>query len=464
MSEDRRSNGDRSRSSSNADSQLKRTTSVSRATGLSSHPVQFAGAANSPPPQLPAKLSGPIPRAPASMGGNRTRVASYQAREARIPRESMVEFADFIRNTGPPGESGPAALRNAPVIAPAPLAKDTFDISGRMSMANNRPRLQAREAAIDSREDNSDLIDFIRRGPPNASNPRIPRSVAPFRTTMDSDQMSGAVGGKAVDASLPNIRYSQASTNNTTESMAAPSMHSSINSQSALLKNKPSYQSGTFDDEDLMPKRKTRRVKDPYAIDFSDEEDDTPQTYTRPPKPAAKEESLADFLRNYDPPPSAEPTAFDLSGSGMARPKKKSSAPSLMGRFTRGSSNGGNTNGNHANGSSQVNGSNGATNGPTKSRGYIPLQVNMPPGYDKYGPIGDAPTGVPKPSTGRVQMKKFEPREPVPSASRSTTQDLADFLRNSGPPPSASPQYSPSADDDGGFPRVFGRRKKSAYA
>jgi hypothetical protein len=398
------------------------------------------------------------------MGGNRTRIASYQARDARVPRESIAEFADFIRNTGPHGASAPAPVRTS--TAPTPVAKDSYDQASRASTASNRARLQAREAAIDSREDNSDLIDFIRRGPPGGGNPRIPRTVAPFRTTMDSDQMSGAVGGKAIDANLPDIRYSQASTNNTAESMVAPSMHSSINSQSALLKNKPSYQSGTFDDDDMMPKRKTRRVKDPYAIDFSDEDDDLDpygSNKRRPPKPAPKEESLADFLMNFEPPPAAEPVPFDLSSSSRAGIKKKSSTPSLMARFGRGgtsSSAASASSGSHATGANGANGANGAT----KSRGYIPIQVNMPPGYDKYGPIGDQPTGVPKPSAGRVQMKRFEPREPVPSAGRSTTQDLADFLRNSGPPPGMGPQHSPSADDDAGFPKVFGRRKKPAYA
>lgn len=452
-SEDARVANDRSRSSSGA-TDLKRTPSITVATGLNSHPI---------PKEVPNpnNLNGPVPRTPG--GAARPRANPPQARDARVPRESVMDFAEFIRSTGPTGNNAPAPLRNVGgSVAAAKMA--AANESRRASAASARPRLQAREAVTDSREDSSDLIDFIRRGPPSsgATNPRIPRTVAPFRTTMDSDQMSGAVGGRAVDASVPNIRYSQASTNVT---------ESSFSSNTALLRNRPSYQSGnTFDDEDMMPKRKTRRVRDPYAIDFSDEEED--EDYGRPAaKPAAKEESLADFLRNYNPPPEpASPIPVEVPQN---RPKKKASAPSLMSRFGRGGGSSSQTNG--ANGAA----SNGIDSRPLSSRnssgrGYIPIQVNMPPGYDKYGPIDPASSRgpaarPPMPSsatTGRVPMKKFEPREPVSSSTR--TSELADFFRNSEPPASAMGgpargPYSPPMDDDAGVPKAFGRRKKSAY-
>jgi hypothetical protein len=439
-------NADRSRSSSNAD--LKRSPSVTRATGLNSHPVM-------PDLKAHSKPNGPIPRAPmGTMANAKTRGSIPQARDARVPRESIIDFADFIRTTGPPGDNTPKPIRST--TAPIAVAKMSTDSGSRASM--NRPRLQARDASIDSREDNSDLIDFIRRGPPSGpNNPRIPRTVAPFRTTMDSDQLSNLVGGKAVDATLPDIRYSQASTNVTDMSM--PSMHSSITSQSALIKNRsPMAQSGSmFDEEDMMPKRKTRRVRDPYAIDLSDEDED--EEFERRPRPPAKqEESLAEFLKNYQPPP--EPPAVEP----IQRPKKKASAPSLMARFGRGNSSNNN--------SSNANSINAAESRSLSSRsgggrGYIPIQVNMPPGYDKYGPIEIKPA---KPSTStvnvgnRVPMKKFEPREAV-SSSTTRTSDLAAFLRNSEPPPqmSGGASYSPTfeQDDSNGLSRMFGRRKKS---
>jgi hypothetical protein len=243
-------------------------------------------------------------------------------------------------------------------------------------------------------------------------------------------------------------------------------MHSSVNSTSALIKNKPSpMPSGMgFDEEDMMPKRKTRRVRDPYAIDISDEEMDD-EDFVPAPKPPAKEESLADFLRNYQPPP--EPVM-----PPQKVPKKKASAPSLMGRFTSRSS----SSNNNVNAAQQ-------SASPSESRsvlsraapkGHIPLQVNMPPGYDKYGPVGDSSPGggvaaqSSRPriasgpgSAGRVPMKKFEPREAVPSASR--TSDLASFLRDSEPPPEMDARaHSPvHFEEPGGLAKVFGRRKKT---
>ncbi|KAG7113811.1 hypothetical protein HYQ44_008513 [Verticillium longisporum] len=438
---------DRERSQPSSNTAVKRSGSTSRATGLNSHPVSEL--------KPNAKPTGYIPRAPPNANTNRSKSGGPQARDARVPRESMIDFADFIRSTGPTGENGPAPLRNG--NGQVPSVKNSID-SRRVSSNSNRPRLQARDAAVDSREDNSDLIDFIRRGPPSShNNPRIPRHVAPFRSTMDSDQMTGAIGGKAIDASLPNIRYSQASTNVTDVTM--PSVQSSVNSQSALIKN--NRQNDVIDEEEFMPKRTQRRVKDPYAIDFSDEEDE--DDLDGPPKPPQKqEESLADFLRNYQPPP--EPVVQTPLAN---RPKKKASAPSLIGRFTRGINHG-----------SQ---SQAATNGGAQASlaeprssssrqvggalGHIPIQVSMPPGYDQYGPI-DGTRQPATQSSGRVPMKKYEPREASSAVTR--TSDLASFLRDSEPPPQLNPPSLYSTQEQSssgsGFSKMFGRRKKSSMA
>lgn len=411
-----------------------------------------------------------------------------------MPRESLADFAEFIRSTGPTGGSA-----QVPRNAPRNATKSSID-SGRPStttsgIANrSRPRLQAREASTDHRDDNSDLIDFIRRGPPSTGgNPRIPRTVAPFRSTMDSDQMSGAVGGKAVDA-VVDLRSSQASTNITDYS----SVQSSINSTSALLpatsnRNKPlpgngrSYggadtasptNNNTFDDDMPMPKRKTRRVRDPYAIDLSDEDEMDEEDYLaalapgprKPqPKPVREEESLMDFLRNVPPPPPEPTPEVKAFVEARAVPKKKGSAQGLMARFTwsrgdkertgsKGSIGGGpgsplfgGGSGNDAQrpaASVRTNTNMSAsTNG---SRGYTPIQVNVPPGgSEKFGmgvsgggsrpPVsmmngmGMSANGVPSSGRPRVPMKKFEPREAVSVPSRATS-DLADFFKNSGPP------------------------------
>ncbi|KAI3400096.1 hypothetical protein diail_4326 [Diaporthe ilicicola] len=485
----RQSTRDRAASAATSRSgDVKRSGSVTRLSPLSSHPVD-----------LPEdeSVNGPSPRAPPVSMANRARGAAPQARDARVPRESLVEFAEFIRATGPSGASGadpgPALKRNQSLMTnrTAPRQKPSSNMSldyGRPSMGGSvsRARLQARGATVDNDSDNSDLIDFIRRGPPSTGgNPRIPRTVAPFRTTMDSDLLKSAVGGKAQDATLPDVhdtRYSQASTNVT--EMSAPSVQSSINSQSALLGRKqPSGQTGNpFDEPDMMPQRKQRRVRDPYAIDLSDEEEEDdfdPQPRRKAQQP--KEESLIDFLNSAPPPPESNPVPFNLPrtqsvpAQPMQAPKKKASAPSLMSRFRQNNSaaTSGNSNGMKSPTKSQKMSDSRSqkSSAPAASKGYIPIQVNIPTGGDlfpTYSSTSAAPAVPSMPSnmsssrpSGRVPMKRFEPRDAVSVPSRGTS-DLADFLRSSGPPPSMDPApYAPEQPENNGGSRLFGRRKKS---
>jgi hypothetical protein len=100
----------------------------------------------------------------------------------------------------------------------------------------------------------------------------------------------------------------------------------------------------------------------------------------------------------------------------------------------------------------------------------------MPPGVDKYSPsYGSSKpmpsmAGGPPGSAGRVRMKKFEPRDAVAVPSRSGTSDLAEFLRNSAPPPGAispsaiSPDAYSSKGESGGFSKVFSSRRKPNLA
>ncbi|KAF0637317.1 hypothetical protein NXS19_003724 [Fusarium pseudograminearum] len=324
---------------------------------------------------------------------------SAAPRDARVPSESIADFADFIKSTGPPGDSRP----------------------------------------------------IQRNGPPGANSNRIPQSIAPWDTTGAAEPS----GGKAVDANIPDIRYSQASTHGTESSM--PSIHSSINSNTALLKNKgqPASANKMFDDDDMMPKRKTRRVKDPYAIDFSDEDEEDDEVLLATPKPPVKkEESLAEFLMNCEPPP--EPVSAPISEK---MPKKKASAPSLMGRFSRKESQS-----STAPASPKANDSRSLSS-RAGLRNYIPIQVNVQSGYDKYGiPTGEnqsRPPPVSSASSGRrVPMKKFEPREATSNVSR--TSDLAAFLRSSEPPPEPIAAPSPPVKEESGssLSKMFGRLRK----
>ncbi|KAG8419731.1 hypothetical protein J3458_004573 [Metarhizium acridum] len=407
--------------------------------------------------------AGPVPRAPTTVTASTVRDNGATAREARVPPDSASDFAEFIKATGPADETKSYTV---PKLGSPPVSSDKGYRESRRASATgiiNRSRYQPRDATVDGRVDNSDLIDFIRQGPPiAASNHRIPRHVAPFRNTMDSDQMSGAIGGKAIDANIPDIRSSRTSTNVTESSM--PSMQSSVNSKSALIKHKaPKIPNKAFDDDNMMPKRKTRRVRDPYAIDFSDEEGEVDQydhVLDTPKLPVKKEESLAEFLQNYEPPP--EP----VSTPAPRLPRKKASAPSLIGRFTRGSKDKEKEKDSATvKGMPEVRSVSRASSG----RGYIPIQVNIPPGYDKYNPMNGniGANRARGPSTtsstaGRVPVKKFEPREAA--SKRSETADLAAFLRESGPPLNNSPmainRRSSQQEDSGGFTKMFGRRKK----
>ena len=275
-------------------------------------------------------------------------------------------------------------------------------------------------------------------------------------------QMSGASGGRAIDAVLPNVRDSHASTNLTEAS--APS---STNSQSALLKkvNRPVvHASNNFDDDDMVPKRKQRRVRDPYAIDLSDEDEEDLDLFP-PPKPK-KEESLIDFLNNYEPPPEPAPKPKPPP----TLPKKKS-APSLMTRLRSG--------GHSASGSfagltrrtSNIEARSLHSRAST-TKGYTPISVNIPSGSDKLSDkLSDKfgieppppPRPQPQPPSGRVPMKKFEPRDA--HLTSTATSDLASFLRDSEPPPSTLASSVTSHADDksgGGISRMFERRKKSS--
>jgi hypothetical protein len=270
---------------------------------------------------------------------------------------------------------------------------------------------------------------------------------------MDSDQMSGAVGGRAIDASLPDPRYSQAST----------SAHNSVTSQSALLvnasKNKPLPIQSTrddFEEEDMMPKRKTRRVRDPYAIDFSDEEEEEEYEAARKPR-VTQEESLADFLRNVPPPPESTVTPIFVPDKNV---RKKSSASNLMARFGR------NGSGPQIPPKPDVN--NQATRPQQARQLYTPIAAKYSTTMNFDRPVPPTNNYVSQLDTARnaprtkVAQKSYQPRDAVYSGSR--TNDLADFLMRSEPPSTLQTQpqtFTPTLqkEEASTFQRMFGRKK-----
>ncbi|KAF2628637.1 hypothetical protein BU25DRAFT_430488 [Macroventuria anomochaeta] len=350
------------------------------------------------------------------------------AREPRIESESMRDFADFIRSTGPsPGQEktvqpfvnisgnglkSPNGSSTSVGRKSSTKQSSTHTIDG----PSTRPRvnMEPRSPAGLS-TGNDDLIDFIRQGPSNGpeGQPRIPRSVAPFRTTVDSDQFENMLAGHGnvesaygSKASTLNSQHSIQTSNSRTGLIAPP------NVVQPAYSNTSQNQSGsmTLSSEPVIT-RTRRRIKDPYAIDLSDEEDeDEDQLTALPPsnKPSApRQESLVDFLNEMEPPsgPSAgkpQPLMLSQETIAMAKTRANSSNSSLSSSAT-------------------ATRSNGAGNGAAP------------------------PMGFPSSSGGeamRAHKPKVAARAPVVGdvrANRTATSDLADFLRNSGPPEPVGP-------------------------
>lgn len=242
---------------------------------------------------------------------------TVQARDARPAAESIRDFAEFIKSTGPPGPIDPGPL-------PVPGSPRSSDVTEALKKGNppsrgNAPKLQARSATAPKDDQTHGLIDFLREGPPAPGGHPIPRVTAPFRDPTDSE------ASEPERAERVPTRASQASTLGS--SMANKSF-TSVGSRTGLLDStrRATAQPGastngtTPSEGDAFPARKQSRVRDPYAIDLDDDELDD---LLEPQKPKREEESLMDFLRNV-PPPDAQPSPqpFNLSSNKMRVPPK----------------------------------------------------------------------------------------------------------------------------------------------
>jgi hypothetical protein len=271
--------------------------------------------------------------------------------------------------------------------------------------------------------------------------------------------MSAALSSNRL-STLPEDRDPQMSNFSMDTSMQSLSM---VNSSSAMLNKKlakplPQVHLAFEEEEDMMPTRKTRRVKDPYAIDFSDEDDDDDEL-TLPSKgpPKRVEESLIDFLNSVPPPDtSAMSSIFDEPAPA---PKK-----TIMTRFSR-------SNSVTSTSSSSTRNSVLTRNTVLPRNSSLPRPPSASP--KKHTPISPQySTTPPRPRSnyaaqvtlqrkpGSRASQKHAPREATHSRNTPST-DLADFLMNTPPPPS-SLVAQPLAKEEGGFARMFGRRKKVA--
>ncbi|KAL2861454.1 hypothetical protein BJX68DRAFT_5249 [Aspergillus pseudodeflectus] len=365
---------------------------------------------------------------------NRQKTKAPQPRDARPSLESSSDFAQFIRNSGP---SSPTATSPSATIKSAPDRRfsDATELSKRPSRADSSvsrmsargPRLQARPAAVPKGEVTSDLIDFIREGPPTVGARRIPRTVAPFRSTMDSDDLNYEQG-------TPSVTSTQG------ESIATKSQIS-VSSRTGLLESAngasvragpPKVQpssSARSNDEDPRPKRTQRRVPDPYAIDWDDDEF---ELMLEEPKPKREEESLIDFLRNV-PPPQAEPQTQPVA---LSNPPSKAvtgglgGASGMKARLLRSSS------------SEKTPSLKSSKN----SLRYQPDQHSI--GSSNY----TTKVGAERRTGASYGLAAVTERQTETSA-------LADFLRNTGPPEPPTPRAPPPKESSFSR-RLFIRRKK----
>ncbi len=335
----------------------KSVSSIKTDTGLRSSPLKEESRAepSTTMPIPPAPVSRPATSKSATPSKFRSRV---EPRDAKVDRNTSRDLADYLRSTGPendqqlpralnsrPGTSNTTATTTTRVGPQYPLPPRLGTSSG-ASVASGRSamsRYAPRDAKVSKNATTSALADFIREGPPRAAGDhRIPRTVAPFRTTMDSDDLNGMAPSGDKDVAG---RGSVASTYDN-------SVQSSTTSHTALLDGSRKAAMGQMNgsrpsasaartpvqpaSNDATPVRTQRRVRDPYAIDDSDEEI---EEEIATPKPRRDEESLIDFLRNTAPQPNNAPPPVLALGSSSAVPsnqgiQKKASSSGIKERLT----------------------------------------------------------------------------------------------------------------------------------
>ena len=426
-------------------------------------------ASTGPPPTqqkyIPSSKS--VPPTPTT---SKTKSSLGSPREARVERDNIRDLADYARSTGPDGPGQlPKALPSA--TAQSKSGSSTGTTSARPS-TGSRTRFLARDATVSRHAESSELIDFIREGPPRVpGDHRIDRKVAPFRTTMDSDDLNGIAPERNADH---NGTASVASTQN---SSVARSMQSSVTSRTALLessnRNKTQAAAPTKQPASMTlrqsalagdgtPKRTRRRVRDPYAI--SDSEDDDLEETAPPPKTKTQEESLIDFLRNTAPPPNMTTRPImtsDSSTTSSSTIRPQSSNPGLKDRLLHTAT----MNGMNRKMSNSTRPKRDAEAAPptttytnNAARPESPHLTQMGSKLDTYRPT--KPTHASIMERNR-QRSKIEAREPRTGGN---TSDLADYLRSSGPPPSAKVGGEAKEDEDAmkeqaGFRKFFGRNR-----
>lgn len=406
------------------------------------------------------------------------RRSGLMAREPQVVTESTRDFADFIRSTGPAREpevlpimtnrsSSAASIRSTSQSRPASVGASSVRSMNRSTKQSenvppvptvpsgkSRSNMQPRNATS-AADGSSELIDFIRSGPNLNDAPddnrqhRISRSVAPFRTTMDSDQLVDW-GERLANSELKSSADASPNARSASRSSFKSSFRTSSNSKSALLSgpstaNEPYHPAHGSQPPTLSlprsvlpdanaPVRKRVRSKDPYAIDmFDDEDDDDDGLLTALPRNQPQQESLMEFLRNSGPNTPNEPAAAAAVGTAAAG--SRSQAPVVTPR--RSSNQGLKTFGADA----VSMGRRGS--GPKKDASQQSLPRN-----------GTTSTAV-----GPITKPRSQLEARGDSQNANGTLDLSDYLRSSGPDANAT-----SARQNSKVPPAKLERKKSGLS
>lgn len=384
-------------------------------------------------------------------------MATSLARDAKPANESTRDFADFIKSTGPAGPPGPTTPTTPASAVDAPKSRtssssrgrrlsDSTDLSKKFirpgsglsssTRGTSGPRLQARAAVAPKGEQTSELIDFIREGPPTPGSHRISRSVAPFRNTMDSDDMNNSTVRESRTSTPDEPAAGKSLTSFGTGAKASSTRGNAQKEPTPAPAPAPALAPKTDDFDAPMPARKQRRVPDPYAIDDDDDEE-LEELLGLQEKPKREEESLIDFLRNATPPPQ-DPTPPSPITTNTKATAKSSSSTGMRARFLRSAS------------------EKMPASKPSKSS--LRSTQTDPRSNGGQSNYTTKPTAGSKPP--QVQVTHGSPAMPK---RETETSALADFLKNSEPP---EPPRAPSAfainrgKDTNGLSRFLMRKKK----
>lgn len=419
---------------------------------------------------------------------------------------SAIHSAMNTRKSNNTGlEALPEKVTDKKVLTQVPTASSRADSS---LPARKSSKLKARDPTSPSVNMTADLADFLRSGPGGGP-------VDNLRQAQRSPGFPPATNG----VSNGGVRDAMGSGNSvaSTQDSFAPSKmtQSSTNSHTGLLESsnraaaKSNEKRSVRTDDAPIQARKQRRVKDPYDLGSDDEDNNV-----LPPKISREEESLGDFLRNYNPPPPSTTTRSPPQGVKMQtspepnQKSRKGSSSSLKDRLTRNiaaipnhhpshapkapskkslSKSPPPTTGKRQQVQRQHSGQSPSTS-PASSRSRTGVAPQLPP----LNPRATSPHLVSQTGT---KMDSYKPTRPTYAAhvdrrpkqnlqareevgflagsgsgGGSGMSDLADFLRETEPPAPSGPvggvdmrPLSPSKEKErGGFGGIFGRRKKVA--